>query len=303
VADENDHIDVLLDEKSRRALTSNIWEYMTPVRVLQGGVYITKARCNAAGCDYVNPKTGKAVTNTKVVDHLRKHHGIDVKLGPKSQTLDGKRAFRFDRGLMIAMILNGWPISTSGMAGTRFWAKLLVDGYVPCSPRTMHDRHITVVYDHIVKTVESTARDGASFQMFVDGWSSDLNVASAQARCCIGACITFLSKSFERSVQALCVRELAGSHDATNICALLTKVIEEEYKIGFGSVCDIATDNASTEVKVVKDVQALKPEVHHTHCFAHTLNLAVRDAMEVRDVARLLQRHKNAVALCNSCAR
>lgn len=155
---------------------------------------------------------------------------------------------------------------------------------MPCSPETMYRRHFQPLYDTFTAE-HSKFGPQTTFQVFLDGWSSEINKASASCRSCIGVCITFLQPDFTRTTRCLGIRELPGKHTAEAISTLVQGMLHE-HGIPLTNVIDVATDNASTEVAAALDLQeaatALSGStIHHTRCFAHTLNLAVREGLAV----------------------
>lgn len=145
----------------------------------------------------------------------------------------------------------------------------------------MYNRHMQVMYDHLMSEAGKDAAAGVAFQFFVDGWSSELNKASASARACIGVCCTSLTAEFERQKRTLCVRELAGQHTADNIYTGVLQGVLTDSGIDLSDIIDWATDNHTTEVSLMGMVKEFAPDTHHTRCYGHTLNLAVQDALKV----------------------
>lgn len=268
--------------KRMRKGSSSVWEHVDRLVEDRCGHQVTVARCKVDGCAFVNPKTGTWLSTGAIKRHLENVHQIEVKLrGQDSDLADDKR-FRFDRVLAIAMIRNGWPLSTPGLQGTRYLASRLVPGWVPCSSETMYGHHIKEMYTHCMSEFAEDSKDGVCYQFFVDGWSSELNKASASSRACIGVCCTSLNRNFERRKRTLCVRELAGKHTATNIYDGVLVGVLKDTSIKLEDIIDWATDNHTSEVSLIEIVTELAPDTHHSRCYGHTLNLSVQDALKVR---------------------
>lgn len=272
--------------KGGRQATSGIWEHMERVIEYRSGVEVKVAVCaveeDGVRCTFKSPgNEGKTIATAMCARHLQKRHGLNVQLRGQlnGSKITEQRRFYLDRLLAVATVKNGWPLSTPTQAGTRYLASRAVPGWVPCSAQTFYDRHMLPMAERVAARLGEAADEGAWFQAFIDGWSTSLHPGSAAAKSCIGVCTTYLTADLHRQKQALCVRELPGSHTAPNIRELTIAVLAEK-RVALERVVDMAADNATAEVAVIEGIQMFA-DVHHTRCYGHTLNLAVKDALEV----------------------
>lgn len=264
----------------KRTNKSPAWSYMTLVQGERDGVSGQWATC--IYCEYTSPKKGVGAHNTtQMLKHLRKKHSDAVNLPDTMDGVSPERQFELDRALALAIPCNGWPTGTARLKGTRFLMDVAVPNYKPCSEATMESRHWDPVYHHIMTSHRTEVDGGTYCQLYLDGWSSDLNVGSVQSRECLGVGVTYLDGDFNRQTCALCVRKIDGSHTAEVLKDTVLDVLKDA-NLEAKHIIDIATDNASTETSTVTKLrQALGGHIHHTRCFAHTMNLSVRDALMV----------------------
>jgi hypothetical protein len=261
-----------------REKRSEIWEYAKPGTVHEGETtQPLKFVCGIAGCKFVHPKKGSCVTNSFVAQHLKTVHKISIDISRK--TVSAEDQFRLDHSLAIAMVMNHWPLWTPSTPGMRWLASQAHPGWRPCSPETMFNNHLKPMLETLNEKLKQDKT--TVYQVFLDGWSCESGVGSTGQRNCIGACITYLDDGFERHTRAIFIRDLEGRHTAGAIRALLIDCLVE-LGLSPDNMIDIATDNNATECKMVAEVQDSFEELHHTRCFDHTLNLAVRDSLKVR---------------------
>ena len=107
-----------------------------------------------------------------------------------------------------------------------------------------------------------------------DIWTSCATQAYLTATC------HFIDDNWEMNNVVLATRKLESNHTGSNISEEL-KNIQSEFKIK--DVSAIVTDNASNMV-----CAASISHYDHVQCFAHTLQLAVHDALNVPNVVRVL---------------
>ncbi|XP_071568105.1 zinc finger BED domain-containing protein 4-like [Temnothorax nylanderi] len=74
---------------------------------------------------------------------------------------------------------------------------------------------------------------------------------------------------------SLGIKELEKNHNAEYISIIVSEVLDE-WHINADSVVAVITDNASNIAKAMRDTFGHRK---HLRCFAHTLNLAVQDAI------------------------
>lgn len=88
-------------------------------------------------------------------------------------------------------------------------------------------------------------------------------------------CVTshFIDKSFSMSCKILAIVHIPEVHTALNLRIRLTEVIST-WKLD-GKISYVVTYNGASILKAVKDCG-----LEHLPCFAHTLNLVVKNSIE-----------------------
>lgn len=86
----------------------------------------------------------------------------------------------------------------------------------------------------------------------------------------------------------LTTSDLATAHTSENLVEIFTGIITE-WKLN-GKITAIVRDNGTT---IVKRCELLG--LRHMHCFAHMLNLAIRDSVQLAQVDQIISKCKRIV--------
>lgn len=264
-----------LPVKQQRTARSNIWDHC---RRIENAGKTAIAIC--AYCSEKFPKsTATSLSTGEVKDHMLHAHGINLRTSTRTAMITTHQADKLNFALAIAMLLEHWALRTPFSRGFRLLACVLNPGWIPCSPKTILDKHVKGKLLATCKAaISAVVASHGWFTLCMDAWSTSLSPQFAAGSSAVGICVSTVDEDFNRRKHTLGVREGHGSLDTTNYKAILDDLLEDSG-IPVDYVLNVATDNHSTESCVVREMISATPTLKHSRCFPHTLNLAVEDGL------------------------
>lgn len=121
-------------------------------------------------------------------------------------------------------------------------------------------------YDNVLDKVKTDLKYSKAVCLTSDGWTG-LNGTNFLA-----ATVHFVNDSTNLKSYLLECEEFTERHTSENI-ALWLKSVMDRFAI-LDKVCCVVTDNAPNMIKAINLL-----EIQHVPCYAHTLNLVVKDAI------------------------
>ncbi|GFR91484.1 zinc finger BED domain-containing protein 4 [Elysia marginata] len=178
---------------------------------------------------------------------------------------------KFLDDLVVNMIVKDLqPFSVVEDEGFRSLVAGLDPKYQLPSRRTITRKLLPSKYEEQSLQLKSTLSQVDHIAITTDLWTS----RRTESYITVTAHYLCPSPSWELQTAVLATKLVTVSHTAENIAAVLKDVFQEwdiEAKIS-----SIVTDNASAMVSLVKDHM----RKHHVRCFAHSLNLIVRESIK-----------------------
>jgi hypothetical protein len=114
------------------------------------------------------------------------------------------------------------------------------------------------------------------------GFTTDLWTSSNQNRSYISLTLYYVSSNFEMKSRCLHTKEVSQEHTAEVLASVLEEMLKE-WQVR-PKIYAATTDNGRNIVNAC--VQHM--EVFHLPCFGHTLQLAVKKALDLRNVSRVI---------------
>lgn len=176
------------------------------------------------------------------------------------------------------------PFSIVEDDGFREFVKALNPDYQLPSRHSISNTLLPVLYETCVAQMKEKISEGSKFCITTDCWTSRSTVSF------IAITAHFVNSKFDMCSILLECCPMTESHTAKNLSAVLMRVTEEW---GITSKILLAvSDNASN----IKNAIQNELKWRHLGCFAHTLNLIVKNALSNEQVCITLQKVKQIVA-------
>ena len=118
--------------------------------------------------------------------------------------------------------------------------------------------------------------------------TTDLWTAQHQQRSYISLTVHFVDIDFELQSKCLQTLKVSQDHNASSLMEVLDSMLKD-WNIS-EKVCGGITDNGSNTVNAIGLM-----EIEHFPCFAHTLQLSIKNGFNVPRVQRVLGRCKKLV--------
>nr|XP_020464748.1 zinc finger BED domain-containing protein 1-like [Monopterus albus] len=173
------------------------------------------------------------------------------------------------------------PVSLVEDDGFRNFVRTLDPRYKIPSRKTMMQGKLPVLYDDCCTKVRK-ALHGVENVLTTDMWTSRATEAYLTVSCHI------IDETWQMPGCVLETCSVSGGHTADSICSILTR-IAEEWGITT-KILAVITDNGANMVAAVR-----KAGWAHYPCFAHTLNLVVKDSFKSQPELLEIQQKSSAI--------
>ncbi|XP_077270860.1 zinc finger BED domain-containing protein 4-like [Temnothorax americanus] len=188
----------------------------------------------------------------------------------KAYTDGGSMACKIMNAILYMIAVDRQPFSMVEDKGFRNFVRIVAPLYtVPCRKTiTMRSDEKYELLSSIIKTMLSKVKH---LCLTTDIWTEPFNTRSY-----IGITVHYINfEAMRLECISLGIKELEKSHNAEYISTIISEVLDE-WHINADAVVAVVTDNASNMAKAIRDTFGHQK---HMGCFAHTLNLAVQDAI------------------------
>lgn len=164
--------------------------------------------------------------------------------------------------------------------------KALEPRYTIPSRKHFSETAIPALYEETRRGIEKELSDTTSVALTTDGWTSRATESF------LTVTVHYISSEWEMKSAVLQTRPLYESHTSEHLSEALTEAVTE-WKLERGSsTIPVTTDNAKNMVNAVNATAVLGPQIG---CFAHTVNLAAKNAVAIGQVSRLLGKIRKAI--------
>ena len=199
---------------------------------------------------------------------------------------DHRRKKEIDDLIIEMIIKDTRPMSAVEDKGFVKLIKYLDPRYEMISRSTLRDIRLPGLYYYAKEELKKQLANVSSVSITTDSWTS----VALQNYTTITA--HYIDQEWALNSKVLCTRSNGKAHTSPNLSAELSTCFKE-FGIE-GKVAYIVTDNAPNIVKAAADLTSQHP------CLAHTLNLAVKDALKETGVKELIGKVKSIVTFFKS---
>ena len=253
-------------------------------------------------CHLCNKAIGYSGNTTNLSQHLNKWHpevlsSSMAETSPKSLTqvtlkscafrptakmaTNSQRAQQITQGIAEFIARDMRPISVIEGKGFQNLLAIIDPSYqVPSRKHVM--KNIQDMYSKVRLCLLAEMEDIQSVGLTTDHWTSRAMDSY------LGVTVHFITQDWELKKRVLQVRQVKERHTGNNVASDL-KAVTTEWNLD-SKVTGVTTDNTSNMVAAL----VLLPWPRMP-CFAHTLQLAVKDGLKVQAVADILTRCKKIV--------
>lgn len=279
------------------ASRSIVWKYFEPLDE-------SRAKCKVCQSTV---KTAKNTTN--LFAHLRNKHPVENAAAmkekadaPKSKRQEetqqsipsllssaqpygrsSAKKQKLDASLLLMLTKDMQPARIVEDDGFRHFVKELDSRYELPSRRTIMRDMLPKVYTDEKQLLMNELMETSFVALTTDIWTS------SQTQAYLSVTAHYITRQFQLTSAVLKTVNMTTTHTGENIAAELTKVIYE-FSLK-GKVVAVVSDNASNMTAAVRILG-----LRHLPCFAHTLNLIVRAALqETPGVTQLVEKVKTIV--------
>lgn len=280
---------------------SVVWEnFGFPVTYNSDGdrvVNKTKTVCRrcSATVNYVSGNT------SNMLSHVRRHHpdmpitgtrrkkSVQLRLPTVLQQPLDTNACRAKKiteaiGIYIASAMR--PYSTIDEAGFRYLLHVLEPRYTPPASTHVRQSVVPALYNKTRVIVEEELKTAHSVALTTDSWTSRATESF------LTVTAHFISSEWDMRSVVLQTRPLHEQHTSIHLAEKLKEVVSEWKLERPGMPIAVTTDNARNIVNAVGEA-GLGPQIG---CFAHTLNLAAKKALEIKQVSHVLAKMRSTVS-------
>ena len=240
---------------------------------------------NKTECKICKIKLAYSGGTSTMKNHLKKHKGVSLESGLKQTSIalhlfnaskkkmSSERYNNITRSLALCCATDLRPLSLVAGKGFRYLLHQLNPDYHPPSATTV-TKYLSLVYDD-TKAELLLEMKGCPVSLTTDLWSS---ISKRSYMTLTGH---FISTDWELQCTILATRPLDEKHTGVNIAAALRSFTEE---FCIAQVPCIVTDNAANMRVAVEE----ESEWERIPCFAHTLQLAIEDALKYPPVHKAI---------------
>lgn len=196
---------------------------------------------------------------------------------------DSPRAATLTRCLVEMIVKDLQPLSIVEDQGFQGFVSALDSKYKLPGRKSLTETHLVNLFDECKDKVRASLQNASSVVLTTDMWTSVSTEAYLTVTC-------HLIENWQMREFVLETHSFHGQHTADNISSAL-KQITEEWGIT-EKVVAVVTDNGANMVAAVH-----KAGWRHFPCFAHTLNLVVKDSVKaVPEVVQVLEKCRAIVS-------
>ena len=177
-------------------------------------------------------------------------------------------------------------LSLSGVndPGFKHMLKTFEPRYIPPDRSALTRRYMPKLYEQEKTKIEQAiGKEMTYFAVTCDGWSSRANHSY------IAMILHYIDSNWQMCAHLLETAESTADHTAENLAAGLEDMLTR-WKLPISCLSSTTIDNARNITLALASM-----EWPHVECFAHTIQLSVKKAMEVPEVARTLGRARRLV--------
>ena len=292
---------------------SQVWDYFGfPA---QGGEFIEdKKKRNIVFCKLCSKQLSYQGSTTNMTVHLQYHHRsefekVKAKCTPPAQPAAtaqrpiGQRsiteAFQYQQPLAqtsmrwksltnsvcYCIAKDMMPFSTVSNKGFKDMLHTFEPRYILPDRKTITQRYMPEMYQKEKAKITKAMEEGLLFfSITTDGWTSRANHSY------ITHTIHYINESWELCSHLLDTAELSSEHTGVNLASELEESLHN-WNLPADKLVAVTTDNARNIVNALGILQW-----QHFGCFAHTLQLGVKKAMDVPQISKVLGRAKRLVS-------
>lgn len=187
---------------------------------------------------------------------------------------------KVDEALIKMIAVDFQPFSIVEDRGFRTYTQALDPTYVLPSRSTISKRMLPNLYEKVRAELKEKIKTVPAVCLTTDCWTSHTTTSYMSVTC-------HYIHEYKLHSNLLDCFVVTEQHTADNLAQELSSVADE-WGIN-GKIAACVTDNASNIVKAVSELLRW----NHVRCFAHLLNLTVRNAMQLAEIQSLIQKVKN----------
>lgn len=200
-------------------------------------------------------------------------------------TRNSPRWKRLTDAVCYCIAKDSLPLDTIGDPGFRFMMQAFEPRYIPPDRKALSTHYMPQLYQREKSKITSQMSKGMSyFAVTTDVWSSRANHSY------ISCTVHYVSDSWKLQSHLLDTSEFSTDHTGTNLASELEAILNE-WKLCVDKLSACTTDNASNVISAMVSL-----EWSHFRCLGHTLQLGVKQAMEIPQISRALGRAKRLVS-------
>ena len=177
------------------------------------------------------------------------------------------------------------PLDSVNDPGFRFMLKTFEPRYNPPDRKALSTHYMVELYQREKsKVADQISRGMSHFAITTDAWTSRANHSY------ISCTVHYITDAWELQSHLLDTSECSMDHTAVNLASELEAILTN-WNMCVSKLSGCTTDNASNIVSAMSIL-----EWSHFRCFGHTLQLGVKEAMEIPQVSRAIGRAKRLVS-------
>lgn len=201
----------------------------------------------------------------------------------RTQKISQKSSNEMDKKLLLLFILDFQPFSMVEDNGFKAFVTALNPAYQLPSRHSISKTCIQALYEECLHKVKDIVKQGVKFCITTDCWTSRNTVSY------IAVTVHFLNDNFDLYTILLECRSMDTSHTSENL-ALELKDIVENWGIQ-DKILLAVSDNAVN----IKNAIKIKLNYPYFGCFAHTINLIVKDGLKNVEVSNIINKVRHIV--------
>uniref|UniRef100_A0A3B4TRY0 BED-type domain-containing protein n=1 Tax=Seriola dumerili TaxID=41447 RepID=A0A3B4TRY0_SERDU len=229
--------------------------------------FFTATNQTTATCNVCRKEIRYCGNTTNLHKHIKTHPNQNSEQRSLAETF---QAMDITRSLAKMIVKDIQPVSVFEDEGFRNFVKTLDHRYKIPSRKTLMEEKIPALYEECRSKVRKVLDAANSVVLTTDMWTSRATEAYLTVSCHV------IDENWQMQAYVLQTSSFSGKHSADNICSEL-KRITNEWGIT-AKVHAVITANGA-----------------HYPCFAHTLNLVVKDSIKVLPDLLDIQRKCSAI--------